>query len=245
VTGQVSHYSHENGSRATVKHQKGQVEGTHNVNSYVNETNKGKAKKPTKAELMQQAKAEYAKANRGDGSFAKAAELYEAAGLKEKAEDARALAKRYGHDDKGVAAKRQADTDAAATARAQAKRAASSQARALLLEKAELHEKRAKGNPEDDAISSRLSALNDDLAYVERDDHKGQGDMDKMREAIRKEKPDISIPDLNDEVERRLERIKVLEFRMNHMEEGAPLRDKVKTTEELRRLGWGKQADKK
>jgi hypothetical protein len=245
VTGQVSHYSHENGSRATVKHQKGQVEGTHNVNSYVNETNKGKgtskqaeykpgdkfkvrgeehtvakvvggfvkttggktfeaaaigsahleagnakqktvteikegevwegnhapkekiekAKKPTKAELTQQAKAEYAKANRGDGSFAKAAELYDAAGLKDKAADARALAKRYGHDDKGAADKSKADTAAAGAARTQAK-SATGKARELLLEQADLYEKRAK-SPEDNALSARISELHDEIGHAE------------------------------------------------------------------------------
>lgn len=59
---------------------------------------KPEGKKPTKAELTKQAADEYKSASAGHGNYAKAAKLYEAAGNADKADAARALAKRYGHD---------------------------------------------------------------------------------------------------------------------------------------------------
>ncbi len=116
-----------------------------------------------KKELGKQAHMEHQNANRGTGSYQKAADLYTQAGMTEKAQASQALAKMYGHDAEGVAAKSQKDSAAAKAARGEASEPTTSAAhRALLREKADLLDQRAK-DVESDVLTRKINAINDRL----------------------------------------------------------------------------------
>jgi hypothetical protein len=130
----------------------------------------------TRADLKAQAKAEYEAANKGKGSYHKAAELYEQAGSAEKAAEARALAKRYKHDPEGQSDKSKADLSEARLARKEAEKSDAEHDIRLWGELADAFEKRAK-DPENQDLTDRISALRDRLAYrsaVKRSDGGGR-----------------------------------------------------------------------
>lgn len=121
------------------------------------------AVKMTKLQAKAAAAIEYVKAGQGKGSYAKAAELYDAAGMKDKADGARALAKRYGHDKDGQSAKSKADLEDAKKSREHAKAASSDEVRKLYEARADLYEQRSK-DPESNELSKKIDWINQRLS---------------------------------------------------------------------------------
>lgn len=131
----------------------------------------GTAKKPTKAETLKAAKAEYAAAGQGKGNYAKAAEMFEAAGDKEKAAGATALAKRYGHDREGQEKKAALDIAEAKKERAAAAKQPTPELRALSEKLADAYEQRSK-DPESNKLTATINGLKDELAEAEHEARK-------------------------------------------------------------------------
>lgn len=124
---------------------------------------KDKADIKSNATLQKEAKAEYDLANKGKGNFAKAAEMYEEAGMSDKAADARAMAFRYGHDTKGQDVKGKADLAEAAKVRAEME-TAPDHVKPLLKDLATVYETRAK-DPENNRLTQAINSYKDEIAY--------------------------------------------------------------------------------